>query len=71
MPRDPQTTASPNGLGSQEMTDASDGHAQAAPTRAAYKAPSLRRLGSVRDLTLGSPLLPFGDLMGGFQRVPM
>lgn len=40
-------------------------------SRAPYAAPRLRRLGSVRDLTLGSPALPFGDAMGGFQRVPM
>jgi hypothetical protein len=43
--------------------------ANIAPRRK-YAAPRLKRLGSVRDLTLGSPLLPFGDGKGGFQRTP-
>ncbi len=30
-----------------------------------YHAPQLRRLGSVRDLTLGSPLVSVSDTKGG------
>jgi len=43
----------------------------ASQPRRKYEAPRLKRLGSVRDLTLGSPALPFGDSMGGRQRAPM
>jgi hypothetical protein len=34
-------------------------------TRRPYTAPTLKRLGSVRDLTLGSPKKPFTDFQGG------
>lgn len=37
--------------------------------RAPYKKPQLRRLGSVRDLTFGSPSGAIGDLMGGRQMI--
>jgi hypothetical protein len=50
-----------------------DGSAPTAPglvTRRKYKHPRLKRLGSVRDLTLGSPMLPFSDGGGGFRRGP-
>lgn len=56
---------------STARTEASLSTASTGTSRAPYAAPRLRRLGSVRDLTLGSPALPFGDAMGGFQRVPM
>ena len=39
-----------------------------APSRAArrpYHKPQLRQLGSVRDLTFGSPIVGVNDLMGG------
>jgi len=57
MPRDPNT---------QPPTDATlpVGIEEKAPRRS-YAAPRLKRLGSVRDLTLGSPLLPSNDFMGG------
>lgn len=41
----------------------------AARPRRPYQAPRLRCLGSVRDLTLGSPTAdPFSDGMGGKQK---
>ena len=43
---------------------------QDAPRRK-YTAPRLKLLGSVRDLTLGSPLLRFADLTLGMQRTRM
>lgn len=44
--------------------------AQGVASRRKYTHPRLRRLGSVRDLTLGSPMQPFGDGMLGFMRGP-
>jgi hypothetical protein len=40
-------------------------------SRRPYVAPNLRRLGSVRDLTLGSPKKAFSDFRGGTQSTPM
>lgn len=73
MSREPKTPQ-----GSQEVTSGSEASSStssstplSSPGRREYKAPRLKKLGSVRDLTLGSPRLPFGDGRGGFQRGPM
>ncbi len=61
MSRDPKLTPLPT---------REEGHvaAESAPRRT-YVAPRLKRLGSVRDLTLGSPLGKFAD--GGLARKTM
>lgn len=41
--------------------------ASVSSARRAYKKPALRRLGSVRALTLGSPVGSYGDCKGGFK----
>lgn len=64
MSREPNTPQDPQSL---------EAAAQVAPgvvARRKYEHPRLKRLGSVRDLTLGSPMQPFGDLTGAFQRGP-
>jgi hypothetical protein len=38
---------------------------EAVVERAPYRRPVLRRLGSVRELTLGSPVPTFTDMRGG------
>lgn len=69
-PKTPQDSLTPPGpAGASVSGGPSDASAHAG--RRAYAAPRLKRLGSVRDLTLGSPALPFNDLMGGRQRAPM
>jgi hypothetical protein len=67
MSREPKT---PQDLQTQhDVTETSSTPSGAAGGhgRREYKAPRLKRLGSVRDLTLGSPRLPFGDGRGGFR----
>jgi hypothetical protein len=49
---------------SRSSADVADATVGSAP-RLMYKAPLLKRLGSVRDLTLGSPPGKAGDGLGG------
>jgi hypothetical protein len=65
MSREPKT---PQDSQTHDVTDAPSA-ASATAGRREYKAPRLKRLGSVRDLTLGSPRLPFGDGRGGFRNM--
>lgn len=68
-PKTPQDSLTPHDPAGASVVGGPSDTAHAG--RRAYAAPRLKRLGSVRDLTLGSPALPFNDFMGGRQRAPM
>lgn len=48
-----------------EKVDAASPSASSIVTRRPYHKPALRQLGSVRDLTFGSPIVGVNDAMGG------
>ena len=67
-PKSPSTSANAESSTSQNTALAGE-TASTRRGRPAYAAPRVTRLGSVRDLTLGSPVTGPGDLAFGMRRV--
>ena len=67
MSREPKTPQDSQTQHEAAQTAGTSGVGNASAGRRAYKAPVVKRLGSVRDLTLGSPPNMFSDGIG-FQK---